>query len=74
MKPLGASHMKSSEQNSPQSSEIGGSSDDLQETEVLHKNELVVNRVKHPVLSKTEGKEYSSPRTPPDGRVQYVSR
>lgn len=74
MKPLGASHMRSSEHNSPQSSEIGGSSDDLQGAEALHKNELVVNRVKHPVASKTDGREYSGPRSPPDGRVQYVSR
>ncbi|KAG0600897.1 hypothetical protein M758_11G069200 [Ceratodon purpureus] len=62
---------------SPQSSENGGSSDDLQETEVqVRKNELVVNRVKltGPVSSKADGREYSGPKSPLDGRVQYVSR
>ena len=74
MKPLGASQRKSSEQSSPQNSEIGGSSDDLQETEVSHKNNLVGNRVKQPVSSKADGREYSGPKSPPDGRVQFVSR
>lgn len=72
LKPGSASHIKSSEQSSPRSSD---ELEDLEETgTVVCKNELIVSRAKHSSSSKADGREYSGPRSPPDGRVPYVSR
>jgi hypothetical protein len=74
LKPKSASHMRSSERSSPQSSEISRSSESLQDAERNYKNQ-VVPRVKPLSSSKADGRKYSSPRSRPHGgRVQHVSR
>ena len=74
LKPGSASQMRSSEQSTPQSSEISRSNDSLQEAGSSYKNQ-VVTKAKHLRLSKVDGMEYSSPKSRPrEGQVQRVSR